>query len=151
MSYAHPQVHSLCGCTGRNKMNDLAKVFSPAKFECAKKSPARQLHRTLHTSKKTFKKYVYCLLVPTDAMYQSRWWIVEVLRNGDRSAICLHFRVNNSIANDDTVHRSELPKIIDDGTNNNYGEWETKSYHKLRDWDLLKYTVRLEVGEFYPL
>lgn len=39
----------------------------------------------------------------------------------------------------DAVHRTELPKIIDDGTNNNYGEWETKSYHKLREWDLLMY------------
>jgi hypothetical protein len=41
--------------------------------------------------------------------------------------------------NNETVHRTELPKIIDDGTNNNYGEWKTKSYHKLREWDLLKY------------
>jgi gag-polypeptide of LTR copia-type len=41
--------------------------------------------------------------------------------------------------NEENSHRHELPKIIDDGTNNNYGEWETKSYHKLREWDLLKY------------
>lgn len=33
----------------------------------------------------------------------------------------------------------ELPQIVDDGTNNNYDEWETKSYHKLRSWDLWKY------------
>jgi hypothetical protein len=39
----------------------------------------------------------------------------------------------------DSVHRSELPKIVDDGTNNNYGEWVTKLYHKLRSWDLWKY------------
>ena len=43
------------------------------------------------------------------------------------------------MSNADSVHRTELPKIIDDGTNNNYGEWETKSYHKLREWNLLKY------------
>jgi hypothetical protein len=49
--------------------------------------------------------------------------------------------------NEDTVHRSELPKIIDDGTNNNYGEWETKSYHKFRDWRLLKY---IEGPESHP-
>ena len=44
-----------------------------------------------------------------------------------------------SESNSNTVHRSELPKLVDDGTNNNYGEWETKSYHKLDEWDLLKY------------
>ena len=37
------------------------------------------------------------------------------------------------------MHRTELPKLIDDGTDNNYGEWKTKSYHKFREWDLLKY------------
>ena len=41
----------------------------------------------------------------------------------------------------DTVHQTdlELPKIVDDGNHNNYGEWEIKSYYKLREWDLLKY------------
>lgn len=39
----------------------------------------------------------------------------------------------------DAVHQTELPKIVDDGTYNNYGEWETKSYHKLRGRNLLKY------------
>jgi hypothetical protein len=39
----------------------------------------------------------------------------------------------------DTVHQTELAKIVDDGTYNNYGEWEIKSYHKLREWNLLKY------------
>lgn len=34
---------------------------------------------------------------------------------------------------------TELPKIVDNGVNNNYGEWKMKSYHKLREWDLLKY------------
>ena len=43
------------------------------------------------------------------------------------------------MANNNSVHCSELPKIVDDGTNNNYGKWETKSYHKLHDWNLLKY------------
>jgi hypothetical protein len=41
--------------------------------------------------------------------------------------------------NDETPHHTELPKLVDDGVNNNYGEWETKSYHKLDEWDLLKY------------
>jgi hypothetical protein len=39
----------------------------------------------------------------------------------------------------DNIHKTDLPKIIDDGTNNNYGKWETKSYHKLREWNLMKY------------
>jgi hypothetical protein len=39
----------------------------------------------------------------------------------------------------DNTHRTELPKITDNGTDNNFGEWETQSYHKLRDWDMLKY------------
>jgi hypothetical protein len=46
------------------------------------------------------------------------------------------------MSNSDTLYQSyqtELPKIVDDGTYNNYGEWETKSYHKLREWNLLKY------------
>lgn len=43
------------------------------------------------------------------------------------------------MANNDKPHRTDLPKILDDGTNNNYGEWKTKLYHKLREWDLLKY------------
>jgi hypothetical protein len=43
------------------------------------------------------------------------------------------------MVNNDSSHRSELPKLTDDGTNNNYGEWKTKSFHKLREWDLLKY------------
>ena len=34
---------------------------------------------------------------------------------------------------------AELPEIVDDGTNNNYSEWKTRSYHKLVDWNLLKY------------
>jgi gag-polypeptide of LTR copia-type len=41
-----------------------------------------------------------------------------------------------SESNDDGT---ELPEIVDDGTNNNYGEWETRSYYQLRAWDLLKY------------
>jgi hypothetical protein len=39
----------------------------------------------------------------------------------------------------DNTHRTELPKITDNGINNNFGEWEIKSYHKLREWDMLKY------------
>ena len=44
-----------------------------------------------------------------------------------------------TMTNTDSTHRTELPKLVDDGTSNNYGEWKTKSYHKLREWDLLKY------------
>jgi hypothetical protein len=32
-----------------------------------------------------------------------------------------------------------LTKLVDDGINNNYGEWETKAYHTLRSWDLVQY------------
>jgi hypothetical protein len=38
---------------------------------------------------------------------------------------------------DDTS--GELPKIIDDNINNNYGEWVFKSHLKLLSWDLWKY------------
>ena len=41
--------------------------------------------------------------------------------------------------NEDNAHRAELPKLLDDGSNNNYGEWKAKSFHKFREWDLLKY------------
>ena len=39
----------------------------------------------------------------------------------------------------DTAQRSQLPKLIDDGLNNNYGEWKTKSFHILRSLGLWKY------------
>jgi hypothetical protein len=39
----------------------------------------------------------------------------------------------------DAAQRNQLPKLTDDGQNNNYGEWETKAYHILRSWDLWKY------------
>jgi hypothetical protein len=45
-----------------------------AKFECARKPLAWQLHRTFHTSKEIFKKYKYQLLGPIDNMYQSGCW-----------------------------------------------------------------------------
>jgi hypothetical protein len=44
-----------------------------------------------------------------------------------------------SPTDDSSSHRAELPKLTDDGVNNNYGEWKTKSYHKLHEWDLLKF------------
>jgi hypothetical protein len=40
---------------------------------------------------------------------------------------------------EDSNHRNNLPKLKDDGINNNYGELETKSYHKLEQYDLLQY------------
>lgn len=40
------------------------------------------------------------------------------------------------MSNNDSV---ELPNLVDDWINNNYGEWEIRSYHKLGEWDLLKY------------
>lgn len=43
------------------------------------------------------------------------------------------------MANDENSTSTKLPKLKDDGTNNNYGEWEFKAYHALLDWDLLKY------------
>ena len=43
------------------------------------------------------------------------------------------------MTNEESHQSKELPKLKDDGVNNNYGEWETKSYHRLEQWDLLKY------------
>lgn len=37
------------------------------------------------------------------------------------------------------AQRNQLPKLTDDGQNNNYSEWETKAYHILCSWDLWKY------------
>ena len=46
------------------------------------------------------------------------------------------------MSDNERIPRNELPKIIDDGTNNNYGEWKMKSYYKLKEWGLLKYIER---------
>jgi hypothetical protein len=43
------------------------------------------------------------------------------------------------MSNEENGHHKDLPKLKDDGINNNYGEWETKSHHRLEQWDLLKY------------
>ncbi len=43
------------------------------------------------------------------------------------------------MTNDESNNRAELPKLIDDGTSNNYGGWRTKAYYKLREWGLWKY------------
>ena len=34
---------------------------------------------------------------------------------------------------------AELPKLQDDGTNNNYGSWKNQAYYKLQEWGLWKY------------
>jgi gag-polypeptide of LTR copia-type len=39
----------------------------------------------------------------------------------------------------ESAYRSHLPKLVDDGLNNNYGDWATKAFHNLRTWDLWKY------------
>jgi hypothetical protein len=39
----------------------------------------------------------------------------------------------------DSAYRSSLPKLTDDGNNNNYGDWATKAFHNLRTWNLWKY------------
>jgi gag-polypeptide of LTR copia-type len=44
-----------------------------------------------------------------------------------------------NMSNDNNNEHIELPKLKDNGVNNNYGKWETKSSLKLDDWDLLKY------------
>jgi hypothetical protein len=41
--------------------------------------------------------------------------------------------------NNESIHHTELLKLIDNSNTNNYGEWKMKSYHKLCKWDLLKY------------
>jgi hypothetical protein len=43
------------------------------------------------------------------------------------------------MANEESNQTKDLPKLKDDGVNNNYGEWEIKSYHRLEQWDLLKF------------
>jgi hypothetical protein len=43
------------------------------------------------------------------------------------------------MSNNQNVHQTQLPKIVDNGTYNNFREWEAQSYHKLCEWDLLKY------------
>jgi hypothetical protein len=39
----------------------------------------------------------------------------------------------------DADYHGDLPKLIDDGNNNNFGEWQKKSYLQLLSWDLWKY------------
>jgi hypothetical protein len=39
----------------------------------------------------------------------------------------------------DAAQCTQLPKLIDNGLNNNYGEWKTKSFHILRSLGLWKY------------
>ncbi len=34
---------------------------------------------------------------------------------------------------------AELPKLLDNGTNNNYGSWKNQAYYKLQEWGLWKY------------
>ena len=43
------------------------------------------------------------------------------------------------MTDNEIVHKLGLPKLTNNGTNNNYGKWATKVYHKLDEWDLLKY------------
>ena len=43
------------------------------------------------------------------------------------------------MANNDNTTCTELSKLTDKGKNNNFGEWKTKSYHKLHKWNLLQY------------
>lgn len=49
-------------------------------------------------------------------------------------------------AQTDAAQRLQLPKLINDSQNNNYGEWETKAYHVLCSWDLLKFIEGLEAN-----
>jgi hypothetical protein len=43
------------------------------------------------------------------------------------------------MTNDKPTGRAELPKLFDDGADNNYGSWKNRSYYKLREWGLWKY------------
>ena len=44
-----------------------------------------------------------------------------------------------TMSDDEVLHKTGLLKVTDNGTNNNYGKWATEAYHKLNEWDLLKY------------
>jgi hypothetical protein len=48
----------------------------------------------------------------------------------------------------DADYHGDLPKIIDDGINNNYGDWRKKAYLQLLSWDLWKI---IEGPESIPL
>ena len=39
----------------------------------------------------------------------------------------------------DVASHSKLNKLINNGTNNNYGEWAMKLYHQLLSWGIWKY------------
>jgi hypothetical protein len=43
------------------------------------------------------------------------------------------------MTNDNSMGHTELPKLLDDGTNNNYGLWKNQAYYKLHEWGLWKY------------
>ena len=51
----------------------------------------------------------------------------------------IYIRINLAPKRMSDADRSELPKLADNSTNNNYGEWQIKSYHKLHSLGLWKY------------
>src|SRR5258707_10832340 len=51
----------------------------------------------------------------------------------------LHLLPAMPMTNNETTGHAELPKVLDDGTNNNYGSWKGRAYYKLQEWGLWKY------------
>ena len=43
------------------------------------------------------------------------------------------------MSDDKVLYKTGLPKLTNNDTNNNYSKWATEAYHKLDEWDLLKY------------
>src|SRR5258708_33963617 len=50
----------------------------------------------------------------------------------------LHLLPAMPMTNNETTGHAELPKVLDDGTNNNYGSWKGRAYYKLQKWGLWK-------------
>jgi hypothetical protein len=43
------------------------------------------------------------------------------------------------MTNNESTRCAELPKLLDDGTNNNYSSWKNQTYYKLHEWGLWRY------------
>jgi hypothetical protein len=86
---------------------------------------------------------IYCLSLRT------RLWALLVAKltahtSLNQLAPILLITLKMSSTSTDLAPNAELPKIVDDGENNNYAEWKTRSQCKLRSWGLWKYIEGLD-------
>jgi hypothetical protein len=95
----------------------------PTRFLHRKRLSAASSNSTL--SNRTIRRNP--ILEPSNS--QSRNPILEPSNSQSR---------NNPVVSD-AAQRGELPKLTDNGGDNNYADWASKSYHLLRSWGLLKY------------